>query len=99
MAPEEGLFPGIPGMKTLLTVGFPAIHGRADLLCLEIAGLALQAVTLLALCRIAQLALGEHLLHLDLTAAGAGELLGYDPDPRVFAQYLSHVFPPSFRLD
>jgi hypothetical protein len=63
---------------------------------LEIAGLSLLAMTLVAFGGVAQLALREDELHLHLAPAVAEKLLRDDPDPRIFAQYLSHGLKPSF---
>jgi hypothetical protein len=63
---------------------------------LEVAGLPLAAMALVALGDIAQLPGLENQLHLHLAATGAEKLLCDDPDPRVLAQYLSHDFTPPF---
>jgi YjjG family noncanonical pyrimidine nucleotidase len=63
---------------------------------LEIAGLALLTMTLVALGSVAQLPLVEYQLHPYFAAACAEELLGDNPDPRVFAQNLGHGISTSF---
>jgi hypothetical protein len=63
----------------------------------EIAGLALLTMALLAFGGVAQLPLIEHMLHPHFAAACAEELLGDNPDPRIFAQNLGHRNSSSFR--
>jgi hypothetical protein len=53
-------------------------------------------MALFALSGIAELALREDELHLDLAPAIAEKLLGNDPDPCIFAQNLGHKLTPSF---
>jgi hypothetical protein len=53
-------------------------------------------MALFAFGRVAELSLGEDQLHLDLSTAGAEELLSDDTHAGVFAQNFSHVNRPPF---
>jgi hypothetical protein len=89
----SGLAARPPGKQKTHPAGMGRGAARSRL---EVAGLPLGAMALIALGNIAQLPGLEDQLHLHLAATGAEKLLRDDPDPRILAQYLSHGFTPPF---